>query len=546
MRLKHLLSGVAAGALMAFAAAGAHAQQQNQPSSQSAPPVSGPVSGTPSPSYGATSTAPANDVPYAPRTSEQMTMSDMQDRIEELQRQLDFMRQSLAEQTSTVVAVAKAPKATLANGRPGWASADGNFTAALNGVIQFDAGNYFQKNNLPAQITGAARDLNGGTDARRARFGFGGKAFGDFDYNFLYEFGGSGAEDAGHIQEAWFQYTGFLKPFHVRVGYFEPLIGMEANVSTNSIALLERASPAEVARGVAAGDFRSALQVFGNDTFKHEFEGGGKLGWLASGAVTGNTLGNINTAGAFQTQPFDEQLAVVGRGALNFSHGDDYTFHVGANAQYVIHPNDNTGIGSAIAGRYTIQLRDRPELRLDTTRLVDTGALNTKNIGVYGAEIGGQFKSFELQAEYFDYDIKGDGATATTSSPDFHGYYVEGSYVLTGEHRVYNAGNGAFNGPTVAHPFNWAAKTWGAFEIAARYSDLDLNYRQGVAGAATPAGGVRGGEQEVYSASLNWYLNPVVRFMIDGSHVDIDRLNAAGLRLNQSYDTVAIRSQFAF
>jgi phosphate-selective porin OprO/OprP len=521
MKTNSLLAGVCASALMLLAAGGAAAQT--------------------------VSTAPANDAPpfNAGATPAALTMSDLQERIEEMQRQLDFMKQSMAEQTGVIAPIAAAPKATLSNGRPGWASADGNFTATMNGVLHFDAGKYFQSSNLPPQIAGAARDLNSGTNARRARLGFGGKLFGDFDYNFVYEFGGSGAEDAGHLQELWAQYTGFLKPFHVRVGYFEPLIGMEANTSTNSLVLMERASPADVARGVAAGDYRSAVQFFGNDDFKTSPFAGVKTGWLLSGAITGNTAGTINTAGSFQTQPFGEQLAYVGRAGLNF-RTDDYVVHLGANAQYVAHPNDNTGSSGAIAGRYTVQLRDRPELRLDTTRLVDTGSLNAKHAEVYGLEAGAQVKNFYAQAEYFTYKLDGNGATAATASPDFNGWYVQGSWILTGEKRVYNAGNGAFNGPAVARPFNWANKTWGAWEIAARYSDLDLNWKAGNPGVAAPLGGVRGGEQKIVGASLNWYVNPVMRFMLQGQHVEIDRLNAAGLRLNQDYNTLAVRTQLAW
>ncbi|CAN5272998.1 OprO/OprP family phosphate-selective porin [soil metagenome] len=521
MRTKSLMAGVSAAALLALAAGGAHAHAvQNAQQDAGAP--------------------------YQQPTAQQMTMSDLQDKLEELQRQIDFMKQSIAEQTGVIAPIAAAPKATLANARPGWASADGNFTAQLNGVMHFDAGNYFQKGNLPTQIAGASRDLNGGTNARRARFGFGGKAFGDFDYNFLYEFGGSGTEDAGHIQELWVQYTGFLKPFHVKVGYFEPLVGMEANVSTNSLALLERASPAEAARNVAAGDTRASIQYFGNDDFKSEISPGTKVHWLLSGAVTGNTASTVNSAGAFASQPFDEQLAVIGRASIAPYHGTDWTVHLGANVQYVLNPNDNTGTGGAAAGKYTVQLRDRPELRLDGTRLVDTGALNAAHVTVYGLEAGAQFKNLYVQGEYFKYEVDGNGATPATASPDFDGYYVQASYLLTGESRVYNAAAGAFNGPVVAHPFNWSANTCGAFEIAGRYSDLDLNSNAGSAGAATPVGGVRGGEQKVYGASLNWYVNPIIRFMLQGQHVQIDRLNATGLSLNQSYDTVALRSQLAF
>ena len=519
--------------------------QQNQASSQSASPdaptATAPPAGTNAADYASSDVAPAPSSPP-------MTMSEMQERIEELQRQLDFMKQVAAEQTAGVSAVQARPAVTLPNGRPTFATADGNFSATLNGVIQFDAGNYYQNHNLPAGITGAARDLNGGTDARRARLGFGGKVFGDFDYNILTEFGGSGTEQAGAIQELWLQYTGFLKPFHARVGYFEPLVGMEANVSTNSIALMERASPAEVARNIAAGDARAAVQLFGNSDF-HRFsfdDGKGGVHWLASGAVTGNSVSLVNSAGAFTTQPFDEQLAVTARLGVAPFHGDDYTVHLGVNTQYVVHPNDNTGIGSAYNGRYTVQLRDRPELRLDGTRLVDTGALNARHVTQVGAEFGIQWRNFWGQAEYFHYDIQGDRALATTPSPDFDGWYVEGSYIFTGEHRVYNPANGAFNGPAVAHPFSWKDRTWGSLELAARYSDLDLNYKAGVANAAAPFGGVRGGEQKVYSVSVNWYLNPIVRFMLQGQHVDIDRLTAAGAPLGQDYNTIALRSQLAF
>ncbi len=525
-----------------YNAQGPAGAQQNQASSQSAAPDA------------PTATAPAGGADYMPSSvaptpaGPAMTMAEMQDKIEEMQRQLDFMKQVAAEQTAGVSAVQARPAVTLPNGRPTFATADGNFSATLNGVIQFDAGNYYQNHNLPAGITGAARDLNGGTDARRARLGFGGKVFGDFDYNILTEFGGSGTEQAGAIQELWLQYTGILKPFHARVGYFEPLVGMEANVSTNSIALMERASPAEVSRNIAAGDARAAAQLFGNSDFnRFKFDDGkGGVHWLASGAITGNSVSLVNSAGAFATQPFDEQLAGVGRIGVAPFHGDDYTVHFGAHASYVVHPNDNTGIGSAYAGRYTIQLRDRPELRIDGTRLVDTGALNARHVTEAGAEFGFQFKNFWGQAEYFHYDVEGDRALATTPSPGFDGYYIEGSYIFTGEHRVYNPANGAFNGPAVAHPFSWKDHTFGALELAGRFSDLDLNYNAGLAGRTMPLNGVRGGEQKSYSVSVNWYLNPIVRFMLQGQHVDIDRLTNAGAPLGQDYNTIAVRSQLAF
>jgi phosphate-selective porin OprO and OprP len=39
---------------------------------------------------------------------------------------------------------------------------------------------------------------------------------------------------------------------------------------------------------------------------------------------------------------------------------------------------------------------------------------------------------------------------------------------------------------------------------------------------------VRGGEQNILSFGLNWYLNPNMRFLLDYSRIQVDRLNPAG------------------
>ena len=111
----------------------------------------------------------------------------------------------------------------------------------------------------------------------------------------------------------------------------------------------------------------------------------------------------------------------------------------------------------------------------------------------------------------------------------------------------------AFDGPPVTNPFNGKDK-WGAIELAARYSEVDLNYHQGLAGFAAPADGIRGGEQKILSGGINWYWNPTVRFMFDVQDVKIERLspNAAtystpvGAQIGQHYQAVALRSQLAF
>ncbi|MDZ4372084.1 MAG: porin, partial [Phenylobacterium sp.] len=103
-----------------------------------------------------------------------------------------------------------------------------------------------------------------------------------------------------------------------------------------------------------------------------------------------------------------------------------------------------------------------------------------------------------------------------------------------------------FKGIKPAKAFNPADGAWGAVQIAARYSVLDLNDGAGVAGAATPAGGIRGGEQTIASVVLNWHPNTVYRFQLQYQTVDVDRLNAAGVEVGQDADIISLRSQVAF
>ena len=112
----------------------------------------------------------------------------------------------------------------------------------------------------------------------------------------------------------------------------------------------------------------------------------------------------------------------------------------------------------------------------------------------------------------------------------------------------------AFDAPPVNHPVDLKNGAWGAFELAARYSLTDLNCQQGAAGEAAPLDGLRGGEQKIYAAGLNWYLNPIIRSMLDYQHVTIDRLlpsaatfvTPAGAEVGQHYHVFKVRSQLAF
>lgn len=491
-------------------------QQPDAPTGNAASPVIG--------------TAPSEQ-PRGPVDPRDAMIVDMRQQMQELAEQVADLKAQMASGFSDVREVqAKQDKVVMANGKPSLQSADGKFTANLHGVMQFDAAHYFQNDVPAAQTDARARDLNDGTNFRRARIGIDGKAFSVFNYNVLFDFGGTGAEDAGKIQELWVEYAGF-KPARLRIGAFAPLLGLEDANSTNGMPFLERPAPAEIARSIAGGDRRSAIQLAANGDH-----------WSAAAAITGNTISSLNSAATgFNSQNYDEQLGYTGRATIVPFHGQDWLVHAGVNASYVSHLPD---AGPTATLRYAAQLRDRPELTVDTTRLVDTGSIDARHLSHYGFELAGQMKSFYVQGEYFHYSI--DRRTSGLADPSFHGWYVEGSWVLTGEARKYNTATAAFDAPAIANPYSWGSNKWGAFELAARYSDTDLNYRDGDVGVIATPDVVRGGEQRIFTAGLNWYLNPVVRLMFDYQHVDIDRINAAGLEIGQDYNAIAMRTQLAF
>ena len=125
--------------------------------------------------------------------------------------------------------------------------------------------------------------------------------------------------------------------------------------------------------------------------------------------------------------------------------------------------------------------------------------------------------------------------------------------MITGEARKYNTANAAFDAPPVRHALGIGRRS-ARSNSPLRYSTMNLNYDAGALGSAPPPAAIRGGKVDIYSAALNWYPNPYIRLALEGQHVDLDRLSPdaaayltpIGAQIGQSYNAVAVRSQFGF
>ncbi|MGE4652208.1 MAG: porin, partial [Myxococcota bacterium] len=153
----------------------------------------------------------------------------------------------------------------------------------------------------------------------------------------------------------------------------------------------------------------------------------------------------------------------------------------------------------------------RPEAHL-VGNLVDTGDKPGKGVDKLGFEFAAVWDSLSVQSEFMPIWVEGTGyldddGYKPAKDLFFWGAYVQASWFLTGEHRNYDTNSGVFKRVKLKENFSLSQGTWGALELAARYSHLDLNDN-----------GVDGGIQNDVTLGANWYLYSNLRLMLNWVH----------------------------
>jgi phosphate-selective porin OprO/OprP len=118
-------------------------------------------------------------------------------------------------------------------------------------------------------------------------------------------------------------------------------------------------------------------------------------------------------------------------------------------------------------------------------------------------------------------------------SDTFPAAYVHVRYVLTGETIPYNRKAGVFGRVVPDRPVNLACGDWGAWEIAMRVSQIDLD------GTALPGPGRRLTDTIL---GLSWYVNAHTKFQLNYIHSDLTDRTIG----DSNIDTVAFRGQLDF
>jgi phosphate-selective porin OprO and OprP len=437
-----------------------------------------------------------------------------------LQGQVQQQQQTQSQTQHTVEQMKSSPGGGIAgavvkmmHGRPVFESADGQDTLGVTGRLHFDMGAYDWHPNSTATNP---QTLTSGVNARRARLGVTGKYRGGWDYTLIFDLGGS-HDNGATIENAFIGYS-WAPGFHFTAGYQDVPFTLGESTSSNDIMFMEKSQVGDIATNIAGNDNRAAVGITWHNNRAW-------VGIFGTGPSSGTTS-SIND----QTGQSKVQFGATGRATYQVLQGSNYTFHIGADAEGLIKPPNSSGFRA-------ISLADNPELRVDATNTINTGTIGSitnpvTGASVYGAEVAGNFGPLYGQGEYYHFDVARQGL----SDLNFNGGYVAASYALTGEERHYNPGCGCYGSIKPAHPFSLSSGGWGAWEIAARYSVMDLNDST-----------IRGGKQTIYTIGLNWYPNDNMRFMLDYLHAVVKKTQtSAPTDIGGDMNAVAMRMQFAF
>lgn len=395
----------------------------------------------------------------------------LEQRVEQLDQELRVLRRQLeidreARDAQALADQQKGVKVTH-NGRSvKLSSYDNAFVFQPLGRVQVDYAHYERD----------TRALGDGTAIRRARLGAQGTVFRNWDYKVEYEFSDSKANPAARgIRDGYLSYTGF-RPLLITVGNFKEPFSFEQVTSDSAVTFLER----------------SLVDVFAPS--RH----------IGVGAQTSGANWSV-ASGVFGERPEDD---VANEG----DEGHDFTgratwapfwdtgrvLHLGVGVRRHEPSNSTNGLRFA----------SRPETNITDTQLVDTGVLNgTDHYTSVGAELAGAWGPVSLQGEYITTAVRRKGL----DDVDLDGWYVLASWILTGETRPYKPAEGVFDRIVPASVVGQGG--FGAWELAARLSELDLN-----------DGSLTGGRERNFTFGVNWHLTSNVKFQANYIKVlDVER-----------------------
>jgi len=367
-----------------------------------------------------------------------------------------------------------------------FSNADGSTYTRLSGYMQVDSANFMGDTH---DTVNHRVNLHNGLYIPSARLKLRGAMNANWKYRFEYDFAKT------EMDYAYLNYVGW---HHIewKVGEYRP------DFSTSS--LTERIDSTFIERDLATEAFFIDYAI-GTQILFH------KRSVTASAGIFEPAFPSVNGIAVSGGAP----VGVSARLGVAPIHTQRELLHLGL-ASYG---------RQAIDSRYT-QFRTYPEMLSNndiSVSLVDTGSINhSRKYMVSSAEIVNVTGPFALAADYYVTSVDRRAGRDLT----FDGYYAAASYFLTGEHAVYDYLNGDFRG------ISKIRNTYGAWEVALRYSGIDLNDHD-----------IHGGKENDAAIALNWYPFSAIKFGVNyiranaaPSQNGVDRIvNIVGLMMQARF-----------
>lgn len=400
-------------------------------------------------------------------------MQKQQRRMEAMQKVVQNQQQQLDKQINDMNKKNSQVKVSLKKGVK-FASEDGDFSFRLGGRIHVDFAFYDEDKTK----------MGNGACFRRARLFTSGRLFKDWVFRSEIDFT---EDNKVGPRDVWLGYTG-LDRFTLKIGNFIEPFSLEEMTSSNVITFMERALPNAFAPnyhiGIGAG-------TYGDN-------------WCGSAGFFGETLGS-------KDDNVDDGWAFAGRFAFVPYHSKNRAFHLGLATEYRETDTENN-----------VRFRSRPESYVTNRRLVDTRMIHGVDSSLkVGCEFAGIYGPLSLQGEYI--------STMVDRQEDddlcFDGWYIYGSWFITGESRRYLVKHGKFGS---IQPVN----SYGAWELGIRYSVLNLIDRD-----------ITGGKENDLTLGLNWYPNANIRIMANYIRANVHP-NRNGK--DENLNIFQMRAQFSF
>jgi phosphate-selective porin OprO and OprP len=298
------------------------------------------------------------------------------------------------------------------------------------------------------------------------------------------------AIDFANIRDVKDLWVGYRKiPFlgRTRAGHFMEPFSLEQLTGIANLTFMERALPVQAltpGRDVGIMCNNTAL--------------GDRLTWSAGAFLLTGSFSNVGEWSDTLSNTFGTALTARVTGLPRYADDGRTLLHLGFSYSHQFRDDQRTDSD--------MKIRARPETRLTNDTLVDAGQFAAAAADLFGGELAMVSGPFSFQGEYF----LGLADSPSMGNPRFNGFYLSGSYFLTGEHRKYNRSLGVFTGVTPKQGFHLFEEGWGALEAACRFSYVDLNDK-----------GVRGGKEGNFTFGLNWYLSNKSRFMFNYIHARV-------------------------